>query len=284
MESTQTQQLFLTAVQRLRAAGIESAQKDATELFQVVIQAPRYLWKETVSETERKQLEELVSRRETREPLFYILQKMWFYGLELNARPGVFCVRPETEMLVETALQWVRDKGIEFGKALDLCTGSGAIALALDSQLPNWEVTGVEVSPDALEIAKENREKLGLKTALVAADALVLRSEWENSFHLVVSNPPYVPVRKLPGETEYEPSLAFWGGGENGMEIPQQIIANAYRYLQPGGLVIMEHDDTQGEATREAASKAGFSDISTQLDLNGIDRFLIAQKPVANKS
>ncbi|MDO5060426.1 MAG: peptide chain release factor N(5)-glutamine methyltransferase [Actinomycetaceae bacterium] len=284
MEPVQTHQYFTAAVQRLRAAGVESAENDASLIFESVLEKPRYLWEKELSARQFSQLEEHLNRRTAREPLAYILGKMWFYGLELKARPGVFCVRPETELLVETALTWVHDQKLTAGTLLDLCTGSGAIALALAAHLPKWQVTALELSPTALETAQENAAQLELDVNFQTGDATVYQPNWAQGFQLVVSNPPYVPVRELPKETSYEPAAAFWGGGEAGMEIPAKIIANAYRYLKPGGLLVLEHDDLQGAATRQVAAETGFVAVHTQVDLNGIDRFLVAQKPIASKS
>lgn len=284
MESVQTQQFFSSAVERLRAAGVESAENDATLLFETVLQNPRFLWEKELLTAQATRLEELITRRASREPLAYILGKMWFYGLELKVRPGVFCVRPETEVLVETVLDWVREQKLETGFVLDLCTGSGAIALALATQLPKWQVTALELSPIALETAQENATQLELDVNFQTGDATVYHPNWLESFQVVVSNPPYVPKRELPKETSFEPAVAFWGGGGNGMEIPARIIANAYEYLKPGGLLVMEHDDLQGSLTREVAAETGFVAVRTQVDLNGIDRFLVAQKPIDSKS
>lgn len=273
------QELYATAVRALQLAGVESAEYDATQLFQQVLEKPRYLWPTQLTVTEKKQLESVIQRRANREPLAYILGKMWFYRLELAAGPGTFCVRPETEILVEQALEWAVNNFPEGGRALDLCTGSGAIALAFKAHLPQWEVTGVEISADALEKAKNNAERLGLAVNLEQGDATRFNPKWERKIHLLVTNPPYVPPRTLPAETQFEPQIAFWGGGETGMEIPTRLIHLGKCYLQPGGLLLLEHDDTQGHLTREIALKLGYQQVKTLRDLNGIERFLYAQQP-----
>ncbi|EEH63854.1 protein-(glutamine-N5) methyltransferase, release factor-specific [Gleimia coleocanis DSM 15436] len=272
---------FQTAVKRLEAAGVAAAENDARLLFEHILQAPRYIWPGELDGDQQQLIEEMVTRRCNREPLAYILGKMWFYGLELKAEPGVFCVRPETETLVETALNWgsSESKTAENLEALDLCSGSGAIALALQANLPNWQVTGLEQSSTALGNAQENAEKLGLPVRFEQGDATVVNPQWRSKMSLVVSNPPYIPPRTLPAETTYEPAAALWGFGEDGMEIPAKIIEVAWEYLLPGGLFLMEHDDIQGEATVAIARKLGFSEVQTRVDLNNRDRFLYARKP-----
>lgn len=274
-----TLQAFTAAVQTLRTAGVESAEYDANALFQHILKTPRYLWPTQLTTSQKKQLQALIQRRANREPLAHILGKMWFYGLELSAGPETFCVRPETEILVETALSWAGEKYPQGGQVLDLCTGSGAIALALKANLSKWSVTAVELSESALGKAKENAHTLQLDVNFQLADATSFNPQWENQIHLLVTNPPYVPPRTLPAETQYEPQQAFWGGGETGMEIPTKLINLGRRYLKPGGLLIMEHDDTQGTATQTAAKAAGYIKIRTITDLNGRDRFLIATQP-----
>lgn len=275
----QTLELFRASVQQLHAAGVEAAENDTRLLFEHQLRRPRFLWPDQLSETEVEWLEQAVNKRAQRYPLAYILGKMWFYGLELVARPGVFCVRPETELLVETALRWVRDSQFSSGQILDLCSGSGAIALALTAELPNWQVTGVEISDAALAVARENAANLGLSTLFQQADATVLNSQWVGKMQVVVSNPPYIPPRELPAETDFEPAVALWGLGEDGMQIPAQIIKTSWDYLQPAGLLLLEHDDFQGESARAVALERGFTQVRTIVDLTGAERFLFAVKP-----
>lgn len=268
--------LFRDSVASLEAAGVASPQNDARELFESVLGAPAYMWPKNIDEARAARLQSLVSERARRVPLQHVLGKMWFYGLALSAGPGVFCVRPETEVLAHWAIERFRGQRV---RALDLCTGSGALALALAKNL-DAQVSAVELSATAAEAARSNARTLGLEIDIVEADALKVNPEWEGSFDLVVSNPPYVPPRELEPELAHDPDMALWGGDADGMQFIRYLIPVAYSYLRPGGVFGMEHDDTQAEATRLLARACGFEQVETMTDLNGRPRFLTAQKPI----
>ena len=225
--------------------------------------------------------EALVARRASREPLQHITGTAPFYRLELSVGPGVFVPRPETELLVEEAL---RVLGTRTGKVapriVDLCTGSGAIAAAIKSEMPNAQVFAVELSEDAIPYTRKNLEPLGVH--LVQGDALTALPELAGTFDAVLSNPPYIPPANVPADPEaalHDPDMALYGGGEDGMQMPSAIAARAFELLTPGGLFIMEHDDTQEEAVAELLARVGFEGCYPVRDLNNRPRHSVGYKP-----
>ncbi|OFL53143.1 protein-(glutamine-N5) methyltransferase, release factor-specific [Rothia sp. HMSC062H08] len=233
--------------------------------------------------------EALVARRVCREPLQHITGSAPFYRLELAVGPGVFVPRPETELLVEEALKVLSTRADSAPRAdsatgglriVDLCTGSGAIAAAVKSELPDAQVFAVELSEDAIPYTRRNLEPLGVH--LVQGDALTSLSELAGTFDAVLSNPPYIPPANVPADLEaalHDPDMALYGGGEDGMQMPSAIAARAFELLTPGGLFIMEHDDTQEEAVAELLARVGFEDCYPVRDLNNRPRHSVGYKP-----
>lgn len=229
--------------------------------------------------------EVLVARRARREPLQYITGRAPFYRLELSVGPGVFVPRPETELLVEEALKVLAartDTAPGGLRVVDLCTGSGAIAAAIKSELPAAQVFAVELSEDAIPYARKNLEPLGVH--LVQGDALTALTELVGTFDAVLSNPPYIPPANVPADPEaalHDPDMALYGGGADGMQMPAAIAARAYELLTPGGFFMMEHDDTQEEAVAELLARVGFERCYPVRDLNGRPRHSAGYKPAA---
>ena len=239
--------------------------------------------------------EALVARRACREPLQHITGSAPFYRLELSVGPGVFVPRPETELLVEEALKVLNARAKSASgtdsatgtasatgqlRIVDLCTGSGAIAAAIKSELPNAQVFAVELSEDAIPYTRKNLEPLGVH--LVQGDALTALPELAGTFDAVLSNPPYIPPANVPADPEaalHDPDMALYGGGEDGMQMPSAIAARAFELLSPGGLFIMEHDDTQEEAVAELLARIGFESCYPVRDLNNRPRHSVGYKP-----
>ena len=233
--------------------------------------------------------EALVARRASREPLQHITGSAPFYRLELSVGPGVFVPRPETELLVEEALKVLNaraksasgtDSATGALRIVDLCTGSGAIAAAIKSELPNAQVFAVELSEDAIPYTRKNLEPLGVH--LVQGDALTALPELTGTFDAVLSNPPYIPPANVPADPEaalHDPDMALYGGGEDGMQMPSAIAARAFELLAPGGLFIMEHDDIQEEAVAELLARIGFEGCYPVRDLNNRSRHSVGYKP-----
>lgn len=227
--------------------------------------------------------EALVARRAAREPLQHITGCAPFYRLELSVGPGVFVPRPETELLVEEALGVLRlTEKTNAPRVVDLCTGSGAIAAAVKSELPNAQVFAVELSEEAIPYARKNLEPLGVH--LVQGDALTALTEQAGHFDAVLSNPPYIPPGNVPADPEaalHDPEMALYGGGADGMQMPSAIAARAYELLAPGGFFMMEHDDTQEGAVAELLARVGFERCYPVRDLNGRSRHSAGYKPAA---
>ncbi|WP_172119813.1 peptide chain release factor N(5)-glutamine methyltransferase [Actinomyces faecalis] len=229
----------------------------------------------------------LVARRAAREPLQHLTGRMWFRGLELVARPGVFIVRPETEVVAGAAIEEAQQVVLLQGRApvvVDLCTGSGAIAIAVAAEVPAAQVVAVELADGPFAAAGENCERLVPgRVRLIQADAIAdgTLSELDGSVDVVVSNPPYVPAEVVedPETALHDPVLALYGGGEEGLEIPRAVVARASRMLRPGGVLVMEHDAGQGAALRETARAVGMEQVRTGQDLTGRDRYLLAMQP-----
>ena len=229
--------------------------------------------------------EALVARRASREPLQHITGCAPFYRLELSVGPGVFVPRPETELLVEEALNVLSARAESATgqlRIVDLCAGSGAIAAAVKSELPNAQVFAVELSEEAIPYARKNLEPLGVH--LVQGDALTALTEQAGRFDAVLSNPPYIPSANVPADPEaalHDPEMALYGGGEDGMQMPSAIAARAYELLAPGGFFMMEHDDTQEGAVAELLARVGFERCYPVRDLNGRSRHSAGYKPAA---
>ena len=222
--------------------------------------------------------EALVARRASREPLQHITGRAPFHHLELSVGPGVFVPRPETELLVEEALKVLSARAESATgqlRIVDLCTGSGAIAAAIKSELPDAQVFAVELSEEAIPYARKNLEPLGVH--LVQEDALTALTELAGRFDAVLSNPPYIPSGNVPAD----PEAALHDGGADGMKMPSAIAARAYELLAPGGFFMMEHDDTQEEAVAELLARVGFERCYPVRDLNGRPRHSAGYKPAA---
>lgn len=235
-------------------------------------------------------LQDAVTRRCAREPLQYIVGTAPFRYLSLAVGPGVFVPRPETETAVDLALDWLRSARIpgEGVRIVDLCAGTGAIGLSLVTELPASQVWAVEKDNDAIVWTRRNARRVldGMPGAadryhLVQADATdaATLAQLDGTVDAVVTNPPYIPLATPPEQPEvidWDPHVALFGGSDDGLRIPVLLLRRIATLLRPGGLVVMEHDITQGAALRDAALRMGFVQARTEPDLTGRDRFLVA--------
>lgn len=244
---------------------VDSARLSAELLLAHVLKLPRIkLYTDhdrPLIEQELTAYRELVRRAGEHEPIAYLTGKAHFFDLELEIKPGVLIPRPDTETLVETALNVVRHMpGWEGPRILDLCTGSGCIAAALAKHLKLAHLIAVDISPVAIEVAKRNFELLKLteRISLVQGDLYSALSQAvdPSPFHLIVSNPPYIRTKDIAGldrsVKEFEPHLAL-DGGADGLDIHRRILEEAADRLLPAGRVMMEIAYDQAEAALEMA-------------------------------
>lgn len=270
-------QAVAAAADRLATAGIDSARVDAELLAAHVAGVDRgRLFITDPGDDFESRLSDLVDARVRRIPLQHIVGTAAFGPVTLAVGPGVFTPRPETEALLEWALaQRLPDAPV----VVDLCTGSGALAVALARALPASTVVAVEDSPAALEYARRNVAgvQVDLRAADVTADGLL--AEFDGAVDLLVANPPYIPdgAHLDPEVADHDPARALFGGPD-GMAVIRPIVTHAVRLLRRGsGLIGIEHDDTTAAATVATFERTGaFGAVTPRRDLTGRPRFVTA--------
>ena len=268
------------ATQRLAAAGVPSPRFDAEELAAFVHGVKRGELHGVSDADFDARYWEAVARREAREPLQHITGRAFFRYLELQVGPGVFVPRPETESVVGWAIDAVRAMDVVEPLIVDLCTGSAAIALALAQEVPRSRVHAVELDEGALQWARKNVE--GSRVVLQRGDALTALPELDGQVDLVISNPPYIPLTEweyvAPEARDHDPQLALFSG-EDGLDVIRGLERTAHRLLRPGGVVVIEHADTQGgQVPWIFTEERGWADAADHPDLNKRPRFATARK------
>lgn len=282
--------LLRDATTRLQAAGVASPEVDAELLAAFVLglgrgemlaksMAGAELDPETLS-----RFSVLLERREQREPLQHLTGKAPFMTFEVAVGPGVFVPRPETEALASWAVGELssRAPGEQGIQVLDLCSGSGVLAVTIARALPYASVTAVEISGDAVPYLTANVEELAPEV-VVRPESVLQAAQWvqSQSVDMMVANPPYVPLSEIPNDEEvarWDPALALYGG-EDGLDVVREIIDLAVHGLKSGGILALEHSNLHGEAVRELCTHAGFRSVATERDLTGRDRFTFAYQP-----
>ncbi|MFC8503941.1 peptide chain release factor N(5)-glutamine methyltransferase [Pedococcus sp. NPDC057267] len=223
----------------------------------------------------------LVAERAARLPLQHLTGRAHFRHLTLSVGPGVFTPRPETEVVAGFAIEAARASG-PAPVVVDLCTGSGAIALAVADEVPGATVHAVELSVEAHAWAARNVEASGLPVDLRLGDATAAYPELDGTVDVVVSNPPYIPVGMVPLDPEvrdHDPEVALYGGSEDGLAIPLAVARRGAGLLRPGGTLVMEHADSQGEALPAALRRTGeWTDVVDHADLTGRPRATVATR------
>jgi len=299
------------AASTLTHAGIDSAEADAVALAACAL-------KTTTSDVQKLMimgapaphgLDDLVAERARRVPLQHLTGKAGFRRLELSVGPGVFVPRFETEFVAGLAISHLRKprdgaatSGANLGNVrstvprfavvgptpslglrsvvVDLCTGSGAIALAIKDEVPAADVHAVELSNLAHAWAIRNRDDLGLDVDIRLGDATLAFPDLVAGVDVVVSNPPYIPVGAVPNDAEvrdHDPEVALYGGSSDGLRIPLEVAARAAELLRLGGFFVMEHADVQGSSLPAALRATGlWRDIHDHTDLNGRPRAVTA--------
>jgi release factor glutamine methyltransferase len=264
---------LLQAEARLRALGVDSPRLEAQVLATHILRVDRsFLFAHPEHDFPDLAGEAMLQRREAHEPLAYLVGHREFFGRDFRVTPAVLIPRQDTEVLVETAL---KSSG---GTVLDIGAGSGAIAVTLKLERPQWEVTAVDISPAALEVAEGNAKDLGANVRFLLSDGFeALLGE---SFDLIVTNPPYIgrsePLAKEVGG--HEPELALYGG-ETGLEFYERLAREASAYLNDGGQMMMEVGYQQAAAVRALFEAAGWEHVETVPDLSGIDRVVVVRHP-----
>ena len=274
-------QLLSSATHRLTAAGRDEARLKAELLVAHVVGRSRMELLaqpgQNLSSAQVARLETLAARVAAGEPLQYVLGEAWFWGRRFVCDGRALIPRPETEELVQRVLDdaslWASPQAV----VVDVGTGTGCIALTLAAERLRARVTGVDVSPDALALARENEALLGLSGRVVWQTGDLLAGWPAASVDLVVSNPPYIAgavIETLAEEVRrHEPRLAL-DGGPDGLACIRRLAAQAVLALRPGGRLWMEIGDEQGEATRCILAGAGFDSVQLHRDLSGHDRLV----------
>lgn len=226
-------------------------------------------------------LDDLVGERARRVPLQHLTGKAAFRALELDVGPGVFVPRPETELVAGAAVEEARSLAAHglAPRVVDLCTGSGAIALAVATEVPEAVVHAVELDVSAHAWAQRNLA--GTPVDLRLGDARDGFADLDGTVDVVVSNPPYIPPDAVPVDPEvrdHDPALALFGQGEDGLDVPRVVLQTAARLLRPGGLVVVEHADVQQAALVAELELRGWQDPRGYRDLSGRPRWVTARR------
>ncbi|TXL61277.1 peptide chain release factor N(5)-glutamine methyltransferase [Aeromicrobium terrae] len=271
--------LLEDATAALEAAGVPSPRVDAELLLSHVTGVPRALLAVAArpNDLQRKTYLEMIDARARRVPLQHITGSTAFRYVDLEVGPGVFVPRPETEVLAGWAIESCA--ALEAPVVVDLCTGSGAIALSVLDEVPSARVHAVELDEAAYGWAVRNLAGTGID--LRQGDAADAFADLDGTVDVVVANPPYIPLDAwesvAPEARDHDPSLALWSG-DDGLDTMRMIEATAWRLLKPGGAVGAEHADVQGESA-PAVFAARWSDVRDHDDLAGRPRFVTARRP-----
>ncbi len=279
------------AVTRARLAfdaeGIASPETDAVELAAFALGCDasevrrRIVLRDPVDAGFVDRFAGLVEERLARVPLQHLTGRAHFRRLTLAVGPGVFVPRPETEVVAGLAVEAARAAG-ERPVVVDLCTGSGAIALAVADEVPGARVHAVELSREAHAWAERNVATTGLAVDLHLGDATSALPDLDGTVDVVVSNPPYIPDEAVPLDPEvrdHDPEVALYGRSADGLALPLAVAARAATMLRPGGVLVMEHADTQGESLPAALRSTGeWEAVEDRADLNGRPRASVARR------
>jgi release factor glutamine methyltransferase len=283
---------------RLKNANVPSPRFDAESLVAFVLKTSRNrvgLIAE-ITDEQYREIEKLVEKRVRRIPLQHLIGEQGFRYLVLNVGPGVFIPRPETELLVESVIRYIKDKNQEKVLVVDYCAGSGSIALSIAKECSNVEVFAIEKSLEAFKYLEANylkyeneiksqNSKVHLINADVNSEVIEIKN-LEDQFDVVVSNPPYIPEKMVPKEIEvkdHDPAIALYGG-KDGLEIVRVVVEKATKLLKTGGLLAIEHSDLQGNLDDELSvpyllkSSNCFEKIEDRKDLNALPRYCVGFK------
>lgn len=282
--------LLVDAENRFKKALIDAARVDAEILLAYVLGISRTSISllQEIDDDQKKVFEKLCQLRQQRIPLQHLTGEQGFRRLNLKVGKGVFIPRPETELLVESAVRHLKE--IHNPKVIDFCSGSGAIAISLATEVPNCQVLAVEVSEAAAGYLQANQEKYQVEITknnssleIINLDLKTFISD-EKSFDAVVSNPPYIPEKMVPKDPEvalHDPEIALYSGSD-GLNLIKEIIKKASLLLKSGGFLAIEHAELQGDRNTGVpglvAATGTFTAIEDRKDLNGLARYTVARR------
>ena len=266
--------------QELKRCGIENPGLDARYLLEWILECDHsYVLlhpEQELSAGQEHRYNEAIEKRAQHFPLQYIIGEQEFMGYNFRVDENVLIPRQDTEILVEEAMRYLHD-GM---RILDLCTGSGCILLSLLHYSNDCEGVGVDISQEALQVAAQNAELLGIRADFLKSD---LYEKVTGKFDLLVSNPPYIERAIIPTlmeeVREYDPYIAL-DGGEDGLDFYRRIIGGAQDYLKRGGQILMEIGSGQAKAVSELLREAGFKEIDVCRDFAGLDRVVSGRLPI----
>jgi release factor glutamine methyltransferase len=274
------------ASSNFKERGLESPRLEAEVLLAHVLRVERVRLildaHKPLEPEELARFRDAIKRRRAGEPAAYIIGVREFYGLSFRVDRRVLIPRPDTETLVEAALEATRSRKLA-GRALDLCTGSGCVAIAFAKARPTWRVTGTDLSPGAVEVARANALRLGAVWGVrfVSGD-LYAAVGADETFELITANPPYIPraeVDTLPRHIrDFEPRQAL-DGGEDGLDLLPPIVQGALERLTPGGTLAVEIGAGQSGAVAALFERTGFADVRRFRDYGGHERVVSGRKP-----
>jgi len=296
--SNPTRTILVDIELRLKKVGVHSPRFDAESLmaFSLGIERKRLGLQQEITSDQLRILESLVEKRLRRVPLQHILGEQGFRRIVLNVGPGVFIPRPETELLVESAIRYLNELTSKPKIVFDLCAGSGAIALSIACEVQNCEVIAVEKSREAFvyleknlqannEKIIENNSSVKLVNADITSNLDILNS-YLTKVDAIVSNPPYIPDKMIPREPEvkdFEPGMALFGGPD-GLNVVREVLNISDSFLKSRGFIGIEHADVQGSSVEETGvpylikQTNSYSKIEDRRDLNGVSRYTVAIK------
>jgi release factor glutamine methyltransferase len=309
--------VLFDAEHRLTAVRVPSPSVDAAEIVAYALGTTRsrLFLQDAITDEQKVRVEQLLARRLSRVPLQHLLGSTGFRHIEVEVGPGVFIPRPETELVTEAGLRELAQQPLGQRIAVDLCSGSGAVAISLAFEVDGCRVHAVELSDEAIEWTRRNvaayEDRIvarGSRLEVVHDDATTVADHGQPLARLagqvavVVSNPPYIPDQMIPREPEvrdHEPRMALYGG-EDGLDIIRGVLRSAAILLKPGGLLVVEHADVQGIAAGatgvpgvasamvadgELSALTGipvggrvFTSVADRIDLNGLPRFTLARR------
>ena len=267
---------YNTTKKQLEAAGCEEEVFEAKQIIKHItgLTSAEILthYNNNLTMYQQNNLTAIIKQRAAHYPLQYIFGEWGFYGCRFKVGPGVLIPRQDSETLVDTALEFLKDK--ESPEVLDLCSGSGCIGIALARQKSLSKVTLVEKYEEAMRYLKENIKLNGAENATAVLADVLKPPQFDKRFDIIVSNPPYIPADEMDSvtyEVKFEPETALYGG-EDGLLFYRAIAADYIKYLKKGGMLAFEVGIKEADAVCEILRVSGYKDIKKQKDLNGIFR------------